>query len=126
MPEMQHPRVAACPFRKARPDLTEQLGQSVAVLNLARNQTTSVQIATLGLRDQRLSVAAQVLGLLDGRFDAAVQEKRGRHVPKHRFPVLGSAPETVTFLVMPHTALLLFCLAPQANLCLCAADTPAI
>src|SRR2546428_14013462 len=104
MAQVQHVRVTNRPLRVLRTNLREQLGQRFTVFDFARDQTTRVQVALLGLRDERLCERTQLLCLLGRRLNAAVQEQRRRHVPEHCFPMLRRTREMASLLTVPHYA----------------------
>ena len=100
--EAQDARVAARPRLEARRDRVEQLGDDVAVLDVAQDEAPRVQRpgvgvsrgdAALGDGDDPLDERTQLLRLRHRRLDALVPDQRLRLVAEHRDPVLGDAAQ---------------------------------
>src|SRR6185436_5262418 len=100
--EAQDPRVAARARLEARRDRVEQLGDDVAVLDVAEHHPARVQGAAVGLAggqaalgdgDDPLDERPQLLRLRHRRLDPLVADQRLRLVAEHRDAMLRDPAE---------------------------------
>src|SRR5213594_3723789 len=102
MAQLHDARVAAGTRCKSLADLGEQLGRDFLVLEPALHQTTGMQIAAAGERDEPLRERTQLLRLRLGGLNPAVPEEAGRHVVQRRLLVTRRARELAAFGAVAH------------------------
>ncbi len=94
--------VSARTISDLRGDDTEQLLDSLFVLEVAEHSTAGVSGILLGLGDKRLHVCLQGLSLGDGGLDPLVLDKGASHVRQHCLAVAALATKVIDCFIVPH------------------------